>query len=300
MDKIKAIMDSYAAKVTGHLGIGFMDFQTGETCFLNPDDRFPSASTFKVPLLTTLMARAEAGEIDLDSLYTLQQSDISPGSGVLATLTPGVTMRIRDYAMLMMIVSDNTATDIMCNLVGLDNVAAKMAELGLTNTLAGLTCKDLIYTLMGIPLGTPLDEAMAGEENGIYTEDDTLYTDFSIPNDYTSPRDMITLFSLIYKKEILTPAACDTMLHIMGECQTNSRIPYNLPRGVGVKVIHKTGTLDNVACDSGVIEYNGKSFALALYYNAHTATDAEKSTLHFNDYLFANLTREIFDAVHGA
>jgi len=300
MDRIKAILDSYASKVTGHLGVGFMDFQTGETCFLNPDDRFPSASTFKVPVLTTLMARSEAGEIDLDSLYTTQPGDIAPGSGVLATLTPGVTMRIRDYAMLMMIVSDNTATDILCNLVGLDNVAAKMAELGLTNTRAGLTCKDLIFTLCGIPLDTSMEEARVIFDTDSFTKDDTLYTDFSIPNDYASPRDMITLFSLIYKKGILSPAACQTMLDIMEKCQTNSRMPYNMPKDFDGKVIHKTGTLENVACDCGVIEHNGKSFALALYYNAHTATEDEKRILHFNDYLLADLTREIFDAVHGA
>ncbi len=301
MDKIAKIMEYYAQKVTGTLGIGFKNFKTGDEYYVNADMRFPSASKFKVPVLIELFNQVEQGKVSLDDMITLKPEDISPGSGVLSVLTPGLTMRVKDYATLMMIVSDNTGTDVTFNLLGKQNIRAMIDRIGLKNTRSDLTCKALIFGLYGLPADMDNAEAEKLFESGDYTEDETLYIDMDCENDISSPRDMITMFSLIQNREIISPRACDQMIEIMTACQTNSRIPYHLPhKGPNeATVYHKTGTLSNVANDSGVVITSTNTYALSLFYNGHRATDEEKNTPHHNDFLLAQISKEIFDALHG-
>ena len=301
MEKIKAIIDYYSQKVTGRLGVGFKNFKTGEEYYVRGDERFPSASVFKVPVLVTLFDLVEKGKISLDDKITLTEDKIAPGSGVLSVLKPGLTMHVRDYATLMMIVSDNTGTDITHDLVGKANIQAMIEKLGLKNTKSDLKCKHLIFGLMGIPLDMKLSDAAKIFESGDYKKDDTLRYNFDVENDISSPKDMVKIFSLIRNKEIVSPKACEEMMEIMESCQTNSRLPYHLPSSHEnpIAVIHKTGTLEDVANDCGIVKSPTQEYALCMFYDGYKASEQEKEEPHHHDYLLAGLSKEIYDALHG-
>ncbi len=300
---IQKIIDAYSQRVTAKLGIGFKDFDTGQELCLNGDEPFPAASTFKVPLLITLYERAAAGSLSLDDKYTLREEDIAIGSGVLSTLTPGLSLPLRDYATLMMIVSDNTATDVIYHHVGADNIRNMIGRMNLANTRCDLSCDHLVRKVYGIPLDISPKEARAMLIAGDAVADEALYVDMTLPNDVSSPRDMVTMFSLIHNRQVVSPGACDAMMATMTACQTNSRIPYYLPgRGPNkAKVAHKTGTLFAVANDCGVITTATRQYALALFGNGFNASAEEKAqngAVHLYDHLLAELSRDAFEAMH--
>ncbi|MCL2006581.1 MAG: class A beta-lactamase-related serine hydrolase [Treponema sp.] len=299
-EEIKEIMEKHKNSVTGKIGIGYKNFKTGDEYYVNGDDRFPSASKFKVPVLIELFNQDNLGKISLKTMYTLKEEDIAPGSGVLSNLTPGLSMSIRDYAVLMMAVSDNTATDIIYNMLGRDNIAATIEKLGLKNTKADMNCKVLLLTPLGVPLDTGWDEIRRIFEERDYKKDYSWITDMSIPNDISSPRDMITMFSSIYHKEIITPEACDQMLHIMEKCEGIRRIPHFLPRRGpnAVKVIHKTGTLEYINCDSGIIISDDHTYCLSIFYNGFTGDPTDKTRAFDNDMICAQVSGDIYKALH--
>lgn len=301
MSNVAKIMDYYAAKISGKLGLGYKNFTTGEEHYVCGDERFPAASAFKVPVLIELFAQVEAGKISLTDMYTMKAEDVSPGSGVLSSMQPGLTLSVLDYATLMMMVSDNTGTDITYRMLGRENIRARIDAMGLENTRSDLTCKELILGLYkNIPLDLPRDEYKKLFEQGEPERDDTLYTNMDVPNDISSPKDTIKMYSLIYNKEILTPKSCQHMMDIMAACHTNSRIPYHLPfKGPNeATVMHKTGTLKNVAVDAGIVKTASQTYAVAFFYNGYNATPEEQETPHFKDYLLADLSKEIFDELH--
>ncbi len=303
MERVKQVLNAYAGKITGMLGVGFRDLDSGEEYYINGSNRFPSASVFKVPVLVELFAQVDAGVISLDTMYTLREEDIAPGSGALSVLTPGLSMSVRDYATLMMILSDNTGTDITYKLVGREKIRAGIDALGLENTRSDLNCRELILTLYGIDLATSQAEVARIFREGGWAApiNEAMYKKLESPNDISSPRDMVKVFSMIWNREILSAEACEGMLGIMGNCQTNSRIPYYLPQAgkYAAGVMHKTGTLRHVANDCGIVTANGKAYALALFYNGFDAGEAERADSHFGDRLLAELSRDVFNAFHG-
>ncbi len=126
--KIRTIADG----VDGVVGVTIQDLTTAERFALRGDTVFTQASAIKLPVLVELFRQVEQGRYGLDDLVTLEQDDIVPGSGVLQRLTPGsVRMTLRDVATLMVTLSDNTATNMIIDRVGMENVNQTMALLEL-------------------------------------------------------------------------------------------------------------------------------------------------------------------------
>lgn len=295
--ELEEVIAKYAETLPGKLGAGVRDLRTGEEVFLNADERFPSASVFKVPVLAALFQRAEDGELNLDDIYVMREEDLSPGSGVLSLLTPGLSMRIRDYAMLMMIISDNTGADVCHRLAGIDAIRKMIEKLGLAGTTAELTCKRLV---LGLFQGAPEDMSMAEyqrrADEDSFNLSTRLYDDPAVPNDVTTPRDMVNFFGMLYRGEVVSPEASRAMMEIMGRCQTNSRIPCLLPDEgpKRARVIHKTGTIPWVTNDCGIVLSGGSAYAVALLHNGFGAAEADRESANRADRLLAELSRDIF------
>jgi len=302
MGKVEQIARAYAAKTTGKLGVGFLDLVTGEEFYINGDAVFPAASTFKVPLLVGLFDEVAKGNASLDEMHTLTEDEFATGGGVLSLLTPGVTLPLRDYALLMMIISDNTATDVIYRYLGRERIDAIIRKMGLTHTRCDISCDHLVRLTYSIPTDIGAREAIDMFNSGS-PFDDRLYAHIDGPNDVSSPEDMVSIFSQIYHGQITSRECCAQMMNIMKQCQTNSRIPYYLPgRGpLRAEVAHKTGSLSMVANDSGVVMANGHDYILSLFCFGYEADEAEKAqyaTAHFFDHLMAELSRDVFYAVH--
>lgn len=184
------IMTELAALATGFsgtLGVWAQDLGSGESLsFGAAHESFPSASTIKLPILYELFRQAEAGRVDLDALWSMRADDQVPGSGVLKDLTPGIRLPIRDLATLMMTISDNTASNLCLDVVGLEAVNQAMGGLG----LSGLRLYNKLYR--------PQPDR---------------------PKNQAVPAQLGDLMARIVRHEVLTPHACEAMVGIMKKVQ---------------------------------------------------------------------------------
>jgi len=224
--KIQNIIDS----TDGVVGVTINDLVTGESFSINGDMVFTQASAIKLEVLHEVFRQAKAGKYSLDDLVTMEESDVTRGSGNLQALTPGkVTMSIRDYLTMMIMISDNTATNMMIELAGMDNVNNTLAELGLNST----------------KLQRRMLDSQAVRENR---------------ENISTPNDAARLLGMIYNAETLDRESCDEMLRILS-IPKSSRIRMLLPRGT--KVAHKTGTVSGVVCDIGIVYLKNRPFIVA-------------------------------------
>ena len=304
MSKVTEIINAYAKKITGHLGVGYKNLKSGEEFYLNGDVRFQAASVFKVPVLVELFNQLPEGAFSMDDMIKMNAEDVSLGSGILSALTPGVSLPLKDYALLMMIVSDNTATDYIVNLLGKAKINATIQGMGLTNTTVDYTCEELIRATWNIPANVTRAEAVRMIMSGESAINDAIFTDHSIKNNWTSPWDITDIFSKIYHKEVVSPKACEDMMDIMGKCATNNRLPYLLPTmGADAvqKVIHKTGTLSKLTNDAGIIVSDKQAYILSIFYNGCNASPEERDEtpgVSFGERLLAELSRDVYIELH--
>jgi len=304
MSAIGEIINSYTRKTTGRLGVGYKNLISGEEFYVDGDVRFPAASIFKVPVLIEFFNQLERGVVSMDTMVELVEKDISLGSGILNKLTLGIKLPLRDYVTLMMILSDNTAADYVVRLLGKDNINAMIASMGLKNTTLDYTCNELILANWGIPINTPRAEAKAKVESGDFTRNVAMYTEPNAPNNWTSPWDMTQIFSLLYSKKLVSEKACDEMMSIMEQCETNNRLPYLLPKNeldTAQKVIHKTGTLHRIVNDAGIIASKHQTYILAAFYNGLNASAEERDGnpgSSFGERLLAEMSRDVYEELH--
>lgn len=135
--------------LSGTIGVAVHDFETGTDFTYNAEEIYPTASTLKVPLLYVLYRLADAGELDLSERVTLYANRV-PGSGVLQHMDEGLQPTLRDLAELMIIVSDNWATDLLWNRMGKQTVNTTLAAIGMTQTSLPMTIFELFATLAGV------------------------------------------------------------------------------------------------------------------------------------------------------
>ncbi len=228
--KIEEIVDG----VDGVVGLTVKDLATDETFSVHGEMVFTQASAIKLPILYELFRQVDQGGLALDTLITLQQSDVVPGSGVLQRLTPGmVTMSLLDYTTLMITQSDNTATNMLIDRVGMDNVNRSMDRLGLTETKLQRKMMDR--------------EAWLSDRENLST-----------------PNEQARLLGLVYRGEGLRKESSEELLRILS-IPKSSQIRALLPSGV--RVAHKTGSVPGVVVDVGIVYLPGNPFIVAAMVN---------------------------------
>jgi len=254
------------------------DFESGEEILYNPSDLCVTASTFKVPILIELMRRYELGEVSLDDFYMLREEDKSPGSGVLRELSPGITLRIRDLATLMIIRSDNTATDILINMLGAGNITSTMHKLGFCGTYVTMGCAGLIGYLHGIKTNWPTPEqkrAIMSRPPDAKVDEDAMTLKGVPENCVTTPLDMVNLFHRLHDGTLLGPKGNHAALAILLRQQIKERIPGLLPKGT--LTANKTGTLaGRIINDAGIVyPRSGSPYAVAIFTDQEDVPDAK-------------------------
>ena len=298
IQKVAQAAEKFQQGTSAPLGFVFKDLKSGEMVTYHGDEVFPTASFYKIYILAELFRKVYAGECSLDDRIALTQEIKSVGSGLLAQLDAGAELTLRDYATLMMIISDNTATDVLFRFVGRDNIRKNVLDaLGLSKTKCDLPCNDLVseyYELNGRSFGQ-----LIKENGGAYPSyhNSKWYRCEVEENDETSPLDAAKLLELLYRGEWVSPEASNGMLKIMKACQTNTRIPKLLP--LGTPVAHKTGTLDKLMVDGGIVYTPKGDYILCLFYNGPLASreDYDKNYLgRDGEQYLAELSREIYDA----
>jgi beta-lactamase class A len=275
----------------GRLGVSVKNLETGDAASLNGGELFPTASVFKVPVIVELYRQVDAGRMNLDEKIVLVESDLVPGSGVLKVLSEGLMLSIRDLIELMMVFSDNTATDLLTERVGLDNVNATLRDLGLEKTRVVADCRDILFDLIG------LDDLPDGEKTlDLYNEKagkSTGGASWSLgieDNDVTTPDEMTRLLEMIVKGKAASRASCDAILETMRRCQTGGyRIPKYLPRGE-LTLARKTGSLPGIRNDCGVITFweSGETYILSCFTK-------EAKDVYAAEQAIADVSKQVYD-----
>jgi beta-lactamase class A len=249
------------ARAEGEVGVSLLHIESGTELAVNGDTLFPMASAFKVPLLVEVLYQVKEGRFGLDDELRVSKTDQHMGSGMLSSLTaPGIVLSVRNLVNLMMLISDNSATDMLLAKVGAANVNARLRALGIEGMSVDRPCQQLIMDFLGMDYAKygrlPLDEITAARRSGggwTPEEHKKAVQAFNAdPRDQATPKAMTALLAKIFRKEILDPASCDLILDIMLKCQTGAgRIKGELPPGT--PVAHKTGTIAGSVDDCGII-----------------------------------------------
>lgn len=250
--------------IEGTVGVFAKDLGSGRELAYNPREVFPTASTLKVPLLYELYRQADAGKIDLTQRITIEAKDRVPGSGVLQDLDPGLAPTVRDLAELMIVVSDNFATDLLMGFVGKEKIAAMLTEQGLRQTSIPLTIREMFCAIAGLDPSDPaatydglkaaLKDTARGQEGLAYSTDPA--------NDVSSPADMVHLLELIERGEGLTTGSREAIIEMLKHQKFNTIIPFRLPDGTDVA--HKTGSIKGVRNDVGLVYAPSGPYAVAI------------------------------------
>ncbi|QRG66618.1 serine hydrolase [Brevibacillus choshinensis] len=290
------VIDEVLIDAPGVFGVAVTHLETGEAAGNLDDQPFQLASAFKIPILVTLMRDVEEGKLRLDQRVPLVWDERVPGSGILQELDAGAALTVKDLATLMTIVSDNYATDLILNLVGLENVNAHMHELGLAQIHLRHTCWQLLNHCVGMEEPAPSPAGFAEYERREETEDYEILLDVSqgsLENNVATPSDLNRLLVMIANKEILTPASCELMIDILRRQHYNTRLPYLLPPGT--KVAHKTGTVNEVVNDAGIIYLPEDKGAIAIAVLSRGIKDKQAAEL-----TIARVARAVYDVAMGS
>lgn len=237
-ERILTVIEGFS----GIIGVYAKHMGTGEEIAIRPDEDFETASSIKVPIMVEVFRQAAEARFALTDALELTRENQVAGSGVLKELTPGTRLSVRDAVMLMIIVSDNTATNMCIDLVGVESVNATMRALGLQRTT--------LHRKIAFP----------------FTTTDRLGTN--------TPREYGRLLELIYRGEAADRASCDAMLDIMRRQQYHSHItrylPYELLRppeqgDPPVRVASKSGSLRGGRIDGGVVTTPWGDYVISLW-----------------------------------
>lgn len=269
-DRILEAVEQAKEGYTGKLGFAFYDFSTGEECYLCKDEPIPTASVFKIYLLTELYRQVEAGGISLSDRVEVTPETASPGSGILSRFTHSVSLSVHDHAVLMMALSDNTSTDVLFNLVGRDNILEHVIRpLGLRETKVDFDCTNLIRNFYLDPdtYQTENPRKINGLNNAWFRCETEL-------SDCSSPRDMVTILRALHDATLLSREASDGVLALMDPIPKNARIGKYLPKSA--RVARKTGSLAKGLCNDAGLVYTSKGdYAIVTFYNGNVATEEE-------------------------
>src|SRR5919204_119290 len=240
-------LDALCDAVPFHASWYLKDTATGARADRHGDMRVPSASTRKISIMMAALAAVHAGKLSLDQKVTIDKKYQDNDSGTFQHLTPGFWITLRDALVMMIIVSDNTCTGTVVDLVGLDVVQRYCDAIGMTGT----------KHRFGIP-------PKLGREHTL--EQVTTTT----PNDQGMLLELIlrgTTDAVVATKLQVTPELCGLALDILSWQKLKTRLPSQLP--LGTKVAHKTGTGSRGFMDAGIVFKDAAPLFILTAYTEH-------------------------------
>lgn len=231
--KLDADLNRAAEQLHGVMGYAIKDLTTGESFNRNARVVFPTASSIKLAVLLELLRQDQEGKLSCDEKHTVRHSELPPGDvdPILQMLGDGTaTMTLRDLATFMVVLSDNGATNILIDRVGMANVNAGTARLGLNETRLRRHMIDI-------------EAARHGNEN------------------VSTPGDLSTLLEKVHGGNVLDAAHTKEyfdLLRLPKESMFNKALPST------VRIEDKPGELDAVRCDAGIIEIPGHPIVMTV------------------------------------
>jgi beta-lactamase class A len=236
-DHLRLAVAEVEQQLDGVLGVAILDLNSGQQLLIRPDEVFPQASSIKIAVLAELYHQAQqsahgvSGKATLKDRYVVRAVDIVPDSSILGGLTPDVSsLTNRDLATIMVAVSDNSATNILIDRVGMDNVVRLTESLGLAHTQLRRKMMDL-------------QAAAQGREN------------------ISTPREMMQLLEQLYRGKVIGAPLLDDFFNVLAT-NKDSWIPRDLPPDL--KIANKPGELEGVRNDSGIVFLKNRPYVICV------------------------------------
>jgi beta-lactamase class A len=229
------------AQFKGKVSLFAKNLDTGAVYELGGDERVPTASTIKIAIMVEAFARVAEGKTKWTDELVLTKEKKVGGSGILNEFTDGLRLTFRDAVTLMMLMSDNTATNLVIDVLSADAINGRMESLGFKET-----------RLMRRVFGGSESAEGKKEEN----------KRFGLGR--TTPREMVAIMEKLERGEVINPAASKEMLELMKREQgTNGvwREQWRLPKAT------KSGALDALRSNVGIIYHPRGRIALAITCN---------------------------------
>lgn len=291
-----------AATAGGKVGVSALHLESGQSVSWSGEEPFPMASAYKVPIAVQWLRLVDQGQASLDQMVTLRQSDLHPGSGILSDMLddPGVALSTRNLLELMLLISDNSATDLLLRAAGGPQaVTSRVRELGLEGLRVDRPTLNLIADWAGVTNLPSEEELSPGvirklmEEYEARPEEERRRAAGAFdadPRDTSTPEDMVRLLEKLWRGELLSQESTALLLDIMTRCQTGeNRIKGLLPPGT--VVAHKTGTIGGTTNDVGIITLpdGAGHVAVAVFVKESTREVPER------ERAIAQIARALYD-----
>jgi beta-lactamase class A len=256
----------------GKVAVAVKHLKTGESFYLNADTAMPTASLIKLPVMVETYWQASEEKVKLDTKLTLKKDDKVPGSGILTPhFSDGATFPLKDAVRLMIVFSDNTATNMILDQIGIPSTNTRMEKLGFKNTKINA-------------------KVFKGSTTSINPEGTKKYGLGS-----TTAREMVELLQLIEEGKVVSPDACKEMLTHLKACDDKEKMTRLLP--AGTVVAHKTGSVNASKTDAGIIYLKSGPVALCVL----TDENDDKRWVIDNaaQVLIARIAKEVYDHFGG-
>ena len=262
-DRLEPLIESHQGKVA----VAVVHLETGESFRRDADEPMPTASLIKFPVMIEAYRQAEAGDVDLDGTITLEEDDKVPGSGVLTQhFSDGATFPLRDAVRLMIAFSDNTATNLVLDAIGLPSTAETMVAMGYPET--------------------KIHSKVYRRDTSVFPERSPRYGLGS-----TTADDMVDLLGKLHRKELVSASASEAMYKHLINCQDESMFKRGLPEGT--RFAHKTGYVADVRTSAGIIETSGGPVAVCVL------TSENEDTRYADDNAALRLIGEVAREVYN-
>ncbi len=267
-------LDAVAEKFNGRIGFFVRDLSSGADYGWNSDERFPPASVIKLPVMIELYRQAADGRLDLDEKLRLPNDISTHGTGVLKQKTAPVELPLREYADLMMIHSDNMATDFIIRTVSTDATNRFLDQQGFPNTRVSLELGRWHYIVCGIadlPITTENDAKLIEQIRSGRMDNDGLGYSDSLKNNVCAPRETVLLLERLYAGQLTSEEHKEAILNPMRSSTHKDTIARYVKDGV--KVANKYGGSQRIAADAGIVEIPGRPIAIACFALASDPAD---------------------------
>ena len=230
----KKEIEKIISQVEGKVCVNFYDLNKNNGFSINGDKKVLSASMIKLLILAELMKKISENKFSLSDTIMIADSMKTGGDGVLKELNTGHHFTLKELATLMIVVSDNQATNILIDFLGMENINQLGKELRLKKTFLGRKMMDI-------------EARKKGYDN------------------YTCADDISSLLKLIYQEKLINKEASQLMLDILLRQQQGERLQRYLPSDI--KIAHKCGDLDNLENDGGIIWLGDRAYILVVLTN---------------------------------
>jgi beta-lactamase class A len=272
-DELTQKLQQLIAAHDGKVGLYAKNLKTGQTVAINEDEVVQTASVIKLPLMLQAYEQVKAGKLKLSDPVVLNKENQVPGSGVLAALDPGLKLTLKDAITLMMIVSDNTGTNLTIDAVGLKPTNDMLSRMGLKNTY--------FYKKVYKPAVGPMppDQKKFGLGK-------------------TTAREMAAVLESIYKCDLGDRELCKQMIWIMRNQQYRDMLPRYLEQADASEdlsaIADKIGALDAVRNDVALVYTKNGPVVISIF--THDNADQSWTPENNAEILIGRLARTIVDA----